>query len=716
MSQSRADGQPEGGPSALRVALLGTGYIADWHARALASVGGVELVAVCDKAEERARTFAVAHGVPRVYGSLEAMLAAERLSAVHVLLPPDLHCQSARAILEAGVDVFLEKPMCATAEECRALVELASARGRRLGVGHNFLFSGAYERLRRDVHDGRLGRVDHLTITWHNELPQATHGPFDTWMLREPGNIALEIGSHCVAQALDLLGPLGALRSRAENPITLPGGRRFHRRWRVEAEAGPAALDLRLSFVPGFGEYTVHVRGTLGAATADLHRETYALRRHGPRGDDLDRYAIAVSEARALRHQARTTLSRYLLSKLHLHARGSPYGSTIAGALDAFYAPGAAIDERIRGERGAEVIATCERLVRSAGIEEPSTTPAPPPASGPAPRVLVLGATGFIGRELVRQLVASGQRVRVLARSVSKLPDDLRGATVECLRGDLSSAADVARALGGIECVYHLARAAVKTWPDYQREDIEVTRGLAEAALAAGVKRFVYTGTIDSYYAGNPAETITEHTPLDPRIGSRNLYARAKATSEEILLQLHRERGLPLVILRPGIVVGRGGSPFHWGVGMWWHGSYCQVWGGGENKLPLVLVEDVASALVAAGTAPGVEGEAFNIVADPRLSAREYLDELDRSGEFKIPRSYTPIMRFYLADMFKWLVKVLVRHPGRRLPSYHDWNSRTQRATFDCSKAKERLGWRPESRREELVRRGISEPLQEALR
>jgi len=265
----------------------------------------------------------------------------------------------------------------------------------------------------------------------------------------------------------------------------------------------------------------------------------------------------------------------------------------------------------------------------------------------------------------------------------------------------------------GIHTVFHLARANVKTWFDYQQFEIEPTRRVAHCALASGVKRLIYTGTIDSYYAGHSAGIITESTPLDPHIATRNLYARAKASSEELLTALHRERGLPLVILRPGIVIGRGGSPFHWGVGMWWSDAVCQIWGAGNNKLPLVLVQDVASALVAAMAAPGIEGRSFNLVADPCLTANEYLDELDRASHIRIQRRPTPIFNFYRTDMLKWIVKLAVRHPDRRMPSYRDWESRSQQATFDCTAAKTMLGWHPTSEKAELVRKGIEAPLDE---
>lgn len=705
--------------AARRVALLGSGYIADWHAAALASVPGVTLVAVCDRVLDRARSLAAKHAIPGVYGALEAMLAAERLDAVHVLLPPDLHHAAARQVLESGVNVFVEKPMCTRVEDAEDLVRLADARGLSLGVGHNFLFSEPYQQLRNDLRQGVLGPADAVTVTWACELPQARHGPFDAWMLREPGNIAYEIGPHLASMVLDLVGPPDGLRVRAGSPIALPTGKPFYRRWHVDGISGGAGVELRVSFAPGYTERTVHVRGALASASVDLDRNTYVLHRHLPLEEDLERHRAIREETRVLRRQARRTLRAYVLSKLHLTRRGTPYGAGIARAMDAFYAGlGGTMDPRVSGALAVEGLRVCEQIARGAPSGPARVVAAAPPAIAeiPAPaRTLVLGATGFIGQELVRQLSAAGRRVRILARSPEKLPSELRTGWVEAIRGDMEEAAALESALSGIECVYHLARSNVKTWEDYQRREIDATRRIAEAALAAGVKRFVYTGTIDSYYAGARAGRITEATPLDAGIAHRNYYARAKALSEQALLELRRSRGLPLVIFRPGIVIGRGTSPMHWGVGMWWSNAICQIWGEGRNPLPLVLVEDVAAALVAAHDLPGLEGESFNLVADPCLTAQEYLDELDRAGGLRLQRQARPIARFYLRDLFRWAIKVAVRHPDRRVPSYRDWESRTQKATFDCTKAKERLGWRPVSDRAELVRRGIAEPLRDQL-
>jgi len=715
----KSDGQRDlQSRAVLRVALLGAGYIADWHAKAIAQCRRLELVAVCDRDLGRARALAARFGVPIVSQSIDELISATRLDAVHVLLPPELHFAAAGQLLDADLDVFIEKPMATTAEECAALARAASDRRRRVGVGHNFLFHRSFERLRRDLAAGLLGRIDHVAVTWNKDLPQARAGPFDTWLLCDPRNVMLEIGPHAVGQAIDLLGPLGDFDVRASDPVNLPSGVKFFRRWQVQGLSGTAAFNLNFSFIPGFAEHIVHVRGTLGTATADLERNIYVLRRHSRLEVDFDRFALSQSESFARGGQSVANIGRYLLSKARLTRDGNAYGSSIRSGIERFYSsPAEEFDSRLSPDFAAGVISVCGEIglrAQLAGPTLPAKTPAPRAAPTQTPRTLVLGATGFIGQEVVRQLVACGQTVRMMARAPGKLSSsELRSESVEIIRGDISNISALDAALEGIDYVYHLARANVKTWPDYQSQEVAVTRIVAERSLAAGVKRFVYTGTIDSYYAGAGAAAITEDIPLDPRIERRNYYARAKALSEDLLCAMHREKGLPLVIVRPGIVIGRGGSPLHWGVGMWRHDATCLIWGKGENPLPLVLVEDVAAGLVAAMSAEGIEGASFNLIGDVRLTAKQYIGAVERSLRGKLNAKPTPIVRFYAADVAKWVVKLAVRHHDCRRPSYRDWASRTQRTPFDCSRAKTQLRWRPTNDMDDFVQRGITDPVNE---
>jgi len=701
-----------------RVGIIGAGYIADWHCQALRRQRGVRLAAVCDLSASRASQLAQRFGIPAHYTDLDAMLAGAPLDVVQVLLPPEHHLAPAERLLDANIHVLLEKPMAVKAEDCRALADRAAAKGRALAVSHNFLFAPVYERLRDDIAQGQLGRIDHISIVWHKELGQLRGGPFGAWMLRGPGNIMLEVGPHSVAHLLDLVGKPDRLSAEADQPIGLPNGINFRRRWLARAYKGDTCIDLRWSFGGGFSEHYIHVRGSAGTATVDFERNVYTRRRHGPRSLDFDRYSLTAGEGRALRRQARGNLAHYVLSKFKLSRKGNAFGASIARSLDCFYTSlPTPTDRRISANFGVDVVATCIQIAQAAGHDiayDKLPRPEQPRPASP-PTVLVLGGTGFIGQSLLRHLVDRGRSVRALVRDPVHLPRPLQSLPLDVVGGDIANPADMDRALEGIDHVIHLARAKVKTWDEYTRLEIGATRTVAEACLRRGVKRFLYTGTIDSYYSGDPAQTITDDTPLDPNIERRNLYARAKAASEALLIEMHQKQNLPLVILRPGVVLGVGGCPFHWGVGFWPADFVCRLWGDGRHPVPLVLVDDVSDALVRALDAEGIVGQTFNLVGAPLLSARDYVAAVEQAAKAKVDLQAKSAWSYYLVDMFKWVVKCVVRHPGRRLPSYRDWQTRAHLSPFDCSKTKRLLGWQPTTDKDKMIQDGIVKPVQEWL-
>ena len=705
----------------IRVGIVGTGYIADFHARAIRAARGVELVSVCDVNLSNARSFATDWGVPAAaYGSLEPMIKDQQLDAVHVLVPPDQHYSLGSTALQSGLHVFLEKPMCVSPEEADELLVIARNSGLRLGVNHNMLYSGAYRRLRDLVHSGHLGPLDYVSVNHFLELAAIRLGPFNTWMLRAPENVILEIGPHLLSAVLDIAGMPDQISVTADRGVNLPNRAHVLRRWRIHTTVGRIAVDVHINLGPGFSQRTINVHGMLGSATVDFDANTCTFDRRTPLSIDLDRFKRTRSQANQLRAQASETLNDYILSNLKLRRRGNPYQVTILDSVESFYSSlrsDSTLDSRIDGGRGRDVVELCSRIA-SAGAKERLISPAPRRRVTPAitPTVLVIGAAGFIGRELVRQLLAAGYCVRAVVHNSDGVFEELASNSLEIVHCDIRSEADLESAIKGIEFVYHLARSNAKTWADYVKREVEPIRLIGKVCLAAGVKRLIYTGTIDSYYAGTRAGTITEDTPLDPNIDRRNYYARAKAAAEEVLIEMHRTERLPVVIFRPGIVIGRGGNPFHWGVGMWASEGVCVVWGEGKNKLPLVLVADVAAALVRGISAPDIEGRSYNLIGEPLLTAREYLDELQRRSGMKLTVGYGPIWRFYLNDLSKWLVKLAVAHPDRsRVPSYLDWESRTQKAFFNCRRARVELDWAPCSDRQRMMDEGIGGSLQSWL-
>jgi len=703
------------------VGLAGAGYISSYHAAAVARLSGVRVASVCDRDPVRAQALAERCCGAAVYDTLDAMLAGEHLDAVHVLVPADLHLYIGRRCLEAGVDVLLEKPMAIHASEARILCERAKTLGRRLGVSHNFLFLPVYEQLLALVRSGCLGRLREVEIVWNKELPQARFGPFASWLLADAGNVVMETGAHSVAHALHLLdgvGELDGLAARAGDPIELPTGVTFFRRFEVSGDAGSTRVSLRFCFAPGYPEHRIHVRGSFAAATVDFERNLLGMRRHGPYMLDLDRFFATVREARSARRQALVTLARFVLEKVGWGPAGNPFPESIERCVAAFHAPGP-LDPRLSPELGSRVVATAELSIAAAGL--PATRLPKPRPPGDAvvvrsePPVLVIGGTGFIGRELIRQLRGAGRPVRVLAREGGGRSAALEELGVEVVGGDLADPHSVRRALEGVVGVVHLARGQGSSWDEMRRTDLEPTRRVAAACLETGVKRLVYASSIAVYDAGRRGESIDESTPLARDLGARNPYVRAKVESEDLLLRLRREKGLPVVIVRPGIVIGAGASPMHWGIGEWCYEGVVRVWGAGGSPLPFVLVSDVAAAMVAVLRIEGIDGESYNLIGDVRLTAHEYLDALERVTGVRIERVSTPLWRFHAEALAKWSIK---RAAGRRepRPRYRDAASRSSISHFDASKARAGLCWQPVRDRETFVREGIEIPASESLR
>ena len=170
--------------------------------------------------------------------------------------------------------------------------------------------------------------------------------------------------------------------------------------------------------------------------------------------------------------------------------------------------------------------------------------------------ILVTGGTGFVGANVVRELVALGAAVRVLARRGGDRRA-LEGVTVEIAEGDLLDRASLSRAVRGADTLYHVA-ADYRLWArdpgELHRVNVDGTRAILEAAGEAGVRRVVYTSTVGALGIPVDGTPGTEDTPvsLGDMVGP---YKASKFLAERVAVELAR-RGLPVVIVNPSAPIG----------------------------------------------------------------------------------------------------------------------------------------------------------------
>lgn len=251
--------------------------------------------------------------------------------------------------------------------------------------------------------------------------------------------------------------------------------------------------------------------------------------------------------------------------------------------------------------------------------------------------VLLTGANGFVGSRITRRLAASGRRVRAIVRTAGTAPDHPE---VEEIVGDFVEPETARSAASGAAAVVHCAATGGPDLEVATRVNVNGTRAMVDATLAARVRRYVQISTI-SVYARGPQGVLDEDAPLktegDP-------YGATKAEGDRVVLDAMR-RGLPAVILRPGAILGLHPTST-WAVRMpeRIRDGQVKLRGDGRETVPWVHVEDVCDAVLLALDDPRAVGRVYNL-ASGDMSWRRYTDEV-RSWLAAPPLEETPESEF----------------------------------------------------------------------
>lgn len=335
--------------------------------------------------------------------------------------------------------------------------------------------------------------------------------------------------------------------------------------------------------------------------------------------------------------------------------------------------------------------------------------------AGPNDRILVTGATGFIGRRVVSALLDLGFRnLRCLTRPSSNM-DGLgavlraheNSAEVEIMTGNLLSTEDCVTAAKGVTVVFHLAAGrGEKSFPDAFVNSVVTTRNLLDACVAqGGLRRFVNMSSFAVYSNQlNPKwRLLDESSPVEEHPESRgNAYCFAKAEQDKLVTDYGQRFGIPHVLIRPGWVYGPGNPGIHGRVGIGTFGIFLHL--GGGNTMPLTYVDNCAEAMVLAGLAKGVDGEVFNVVDDNLPSSRKFL-RLYKRNVRRFRSIYLPhALTYYLCFLWEWYSKW---SKGQLPPVYNRkaWHASWKRTRYSNAKLKRLVGWQPSVPTSEGLRR-----------
>ena len=678
-----------------RIGLIGAGFISRVHADALQAVPGTRVAVIIDPATAAASSLARYCGAAATYGSVADALAADAIDCAHVLVPPELHASVTQTLLRAGKPVLLEKPLAASGAECATLIADAQATGTPLGVNQNFVHHPAFIRLRGLIESRTLGKPRFVDVLYNVPLRQLAARQFSHWMFAAPGNILLEQAVHPLSQIAAIAGAIGDVRAFAAAPLALAPDRLLHTSAEIALRCATLPAQLRFAVGESFPFWQVRVVCDDGVAIADILANRCVTHGRTRWMDAVDGALSGARTAAALTRDSVGGTLGYIGSLLKLRPRSDPFFVSMRSSIAAFHAAlDAGTPPALDAGFGAMLVDACERIRDAAFAAAPPPRPARPAVETKAD-IAILGGTGFIGSHLVRGCLDAGLTVTVMARSVRGLPAQFDDPRIQVLRGDIRDPDAVARAVAGAPVVVNLAHGGGGgSYAEIHAAMVGGAEIVARAAQQAGARRLVHVGSIASLFLGPQPGPVTGATPPDARSDQRADYARAKAECDRMLLGLHQQDRLPVVILRPGVVVGEGSSPFHSGLGLFNNEQHCIGWNAGRNPLPFVLAEDVADAILAACRTDGIDGRCYNLVGDVRWTARDYIAALAAALERPLRFHPSSATRLWALECGKWLIK---RATGRQVPvpTRRDFLSRGMMARFDCADAQRDLGWHP---------------------
>ena len=229
-------------------------------------------------------------------------------------------------------------------------------------------------------------------------------------------------------------------------------------------------------------------------------------------------------------------------------------------------------------------------------------------------KVLVTGATGFVGSNLVDRLLNSGYHVKAIVRN----PQLITNPNIEIIAGDIRDETIVTKALKDCEQVYHLAGVTSRVKPstsDFWSINTEATRLLGNLASQQGIQKFVYGSSIGVYGMTNSV-CLTETSSTNPN----TVYRQTKLAGETALLKLHQHRQFPVVIARLTSMLGDNG--LNWlGLIKALQGQNFKFLGAGNNVYNVVHVQDAVRALQLCGESSAISnGQCYNIIKPPLKS------------------------------------------------------------------------------------------------
>lgn len=326
-------------------------------------------------------------------------------------------------------------------------------------------------------------------------------------------------------------------------------------------------------------------------------------------------------------------------------------------------------------------------------------------------KVLITGATGFIGGHLVQRLLQDGHEIRALARESSDT-QQLKKLKVEIFQGDLKNKESLSGIMDEIDSVIHAGACTGGAWQDFQGGTIIGTQNILELSSEANIKKLIYISSIDVYGINGVEKDsiVNEATLVEGEPNKVGPYARSKIISEKLVQDFQQQAKFSIVIVRPGIVYGpprRKTFLQHIGFSLLGGKVFFKI-GTGRKILPLTYIDNTIEAIIELLKNKRADGQTYNIIDPKKIKQSHYLDyHFNRLGlkTFKFTIPYSVFLAFALLNEKLSELPKIGKFFG--LTRYR-LNAKFKRVRYDGTKIMRHLDWYPPVKLEDGLERTLS--------
>lgn len=678
----------------MKIGIVGCGKIAQKHVNFIRELDGTEIVGLADRDEQVLNLFSDSMNIRNKYANIKDLINDANPDIVHILTPPRFHKENALDAIVRGKHVYIEKPVVLNAQEAEEILDAAKVNGVKICPGYNHLFDPCMQKADYLIRSTELGNLIYLESHYgmnvkRKDLRSTTKDNTIPWSYELPGGLFHNYMDHPLCLLLNYIGKPKSLTVTTSSFGSLPQDLSDEIRILIEGEKITGLLVISFNIRPQLHHF--HIYCDKGVVKVNF--DTMTIVKHG-----ISKLPKAASKATFNLNEAYQVLASTMANSLNLiKGKLKPYQG-MKNLIAEFYQ---SIEKNTSMPISEEMILTMtqtmDEIWREAKGLKLNFTPRPSFQENvkKKERVLVTGASGFVGLNVVQELVAEGYYVRAFVRKLSYI-SALEKLGVEIFFGDIRNFESFDQAAKDMEAIIHLATDTSGDPKDSVDTAVSGTSNLIEIAKRNEIRKVIYMSSMSVYDPVHfrDGDNVSEGAILEPHSEKRGAYAHSKREAEKLVLEVLNDSHPAWTILRPAMIFGPNTDMFFGPIGISIGNKFRVVFGRGNGKLRLLHVEDAVKAIFLCLENSKSNGEIYNVVHEDMLTYREYLENFLIPCQGKGITVYIPCLMVYIGTfLLEWLSKIVGKKPF--LTTYRLLASQRQ-LVFDTTKIRNDLSWKPD--------------------